>query len=257
MESILHKALIELGCSLREIKFYSALIQLGSSPIAAIATKARLSRSTAYLLAQQLAEKGLITHDHKQYKKFLVAVEPSVILRQLEAKRRRVGRSSIALKDNLEAIQSLYQKNNITPKVKTFQGAQGLSAIRNDIMRTQSEIHLWTNQATERYVFAENQRNAFISERVKRNISIRVLAVDNNEGNSLFLHDTELKRTTRILPKDMTFSPETYLYDNKIAVLDYDTEIFGIIIENRLIHQAQKAMFEAMWKISSERPNMR
>jgi len=59
--------------------------------------------------------------------------------------------------------------------------------------------------------------------------------------------DDQQLRHTRILPKQTSFSAETYLYNNKVVIVDFNTDIVGIMIDNPLIYQAQKAMFELCW----------
>lgn len=86
MESQLLQSLTQLGCSDKECRFFIACYKLGASSIAAIATKARLQRSTAYLVAEQLTEKGLLTQDYRTYNKSYTAVSPRTLIRLLESK---------------------------------------------------------------------------------------------------------------------------------------------------------------------------
>ena len=87
-----------------------------------------------------------------------------------------------------------------------------------------------------------------MAERVKRGIKVRVLAVDNKKGRELQSLDKQVLRETRILPKDITFSTEMYIYDGKMALLDFNQDVIGVIVESKPIVASQRSIFEALWK---------
>ena len=108
--------------------------------------------------------------------------------------------------------------------------------------------HLWSDQAAEENIFTPLQHKQFIDERVARSLSIRVLAVANRPGQELIAEDDFLLRKTKLLPDEVTFSAETYIYDNKVAILDYNQDIMGVIIKSQQIALAHRAMFETAWQ---------
>jgi len=249
MEKILKDTLLDLGCSDKEIKFFIINYTLGPSSITHIAKKARLERSTAYLIAQNLVDKGLLIEDLKHYKKTLTPIEPKTLLRMLSARLRQIGRHEITLQENLPQLQSLHQISSTRPSVRTYDGETGLLSIWQDILSSpQQEVLLWTNQQTESNFFSTKYHNLFIKERLKKNIPLRVLAVNNPKGKLLLLEDITSLRQTKLLPPGITFSAETYIYGNKIAILDYNKDIIGIIISSEQIASSQKSIFEMNWK---------
>lgn len=85
-------------------------------------------------------------------------------------------------------------------------------------------------------------------KRVKRGIKVRVLAVDNKKGRELQSLDKGVLRETRMLPKDITFSTEIYIYDGKMALLDFNQDVIGVIVESRPLVSSQRSIFGALWK---------
>ncbi len=239
-----------LGCSEKEIRYFIAAYKSGAATLAEHAKRAKLQRSTAYLIAQQLVDKKLLEHDHRNYNQHYTAASPEQLIRMVEAKKRRLGRTSIHLQDSLESLHALYGSHDALPQVTTYTGKSGLVSMWNDILATKSEICLWTNQTVERQLFETKQHGQFIRERTRKNIPIRVLAINNTDGQSLVAEDAKQNRQTRLLDKSVDFTAETYLYDNKIAIIDHTTDIVGVIIENQRIHDSQKAMFELAWATS-------
>jgi HTH-type transcriptional regulator, sugar sensing transcriptional regulator len=248
MEKIIRDTLFDLGLNEKEIKFFLTNYLSGPSTINDIARIARIERSTAYLIAQNLLSKNFIIEDYKPYKKTVITVEPKTLLRMLLAKHRQIGRHELAFRENIPELQALHNASVIRPKVRTYEGTKGLLDVWRDIMSDSQEILLWTNQETENNVFSEKYHALFITERIKKKIPMKVLAVDNKKGRLLIKHDALQLRQTKLLPKNVFFSAETYIYGNKVATLDYNSDIIGIIIDSKQIVESNRAVFEMNWE---------
>lgn len=242
------KALRELGCNDKQQRFFIANFDLGSAGVNDIASKAKLQRSTAYLIADELLEIGLITEDSKAHGRSFTAISPAQLIRMLESHHRRLGKLNIALREDQAELEARYKNNNVIPRVRTYHGHSGLTSILRDVLKSKTEILLWTNQATETSFFSPELHDRFVQERVAKQIPTRVLAVDNPKGQGLLLHDEENLRITKILPEGMSFTAETYLYDNKLAMIDFSGDIIGVVIESSSVNESQTAMFENTWK---------
>jgi sugar-specific transcriptional regulator TrmB len=249
MDKVIARSLIQLDCNEKHVRFYRANLQLGAATLPEIIKLARLHRSTGYLIGAEMVAKGLAIEDHKGYKKHFVVVEPDVILRKLEAKQRQVGRGALALKEALPEIRAAYHASSALPSVRTFEGKAGLIAVWRDILEEKQEIMLWSNQSTEQHIFDSQAHEQFIAERVAKEIPIRVLAVNDARGKALITHDHENLRRTKLLPPGMIFTSETYIYGNKVAVLDFSKRIFGVITQNDQIAQSQRVQFELVWNV--------
>lgn len=249
MEKELASSLRFLGLAPKEIKFFLASFTLGPASITEINKIAKLERSTAYLIATELLEKGFLIEDYKEYKKTLTALDPKQLITLLRSRERSLRRQEDTLEENLPQLQALYQASEIKPKVRVFQGNKGLLSVWQDILSSKSEILLFTNQATESSFFSPHLHMKFISDRIQKKLSMRVLTVNNTEGQALLLTDKESLRQTKVLPVETTFSAETYIYDSKVAILDYNKDIIGIITESESISTSQKALFDMMWKL--------
>ncbi len=247
MEKIIENTLKQLDLSPNEIKFFMTCFKTGTSTVNEIAKLAKIKRSSAYIIAESLLEKKFLQEDFSQYKKRVTASESSSLLRMLSAKQRTIGRQEIELKEHLAEVQVLYGASEIRPRIKVYDGVNGLVQIKEDILSSKTEIFLWTNQEAESSFFSKNHHDKFIEIRKKRGIKIKVLAVRNNEGEKLQAKDEEDLRETRLLPANMEFTSETYIYDNKIAILDFKKDIFGAIIESEQFSLAQKTIFNINW----------
>lgn len=248
MDKILLNSLTQLGCTPKHVKFYDAAFTFGPATLLEIAKKARLQRSTAYLIASELIEMGLVSEDHQAYKKRFIAAEPDYILQKLEARHRQLGRNNIALKEKLPELRAAHQSTLIRPRVRTFSGKAGLVSVWKDILSEQREILLWTNQDIEREFFGEGIHDLFIKERIDKKIPTRVLATDTQQAKDLQRTDEQSLRHTKILPPQATFTSETYIYGNKVAIIDIGKDIFGVITENKQIADSHRNIFELTWQ---------
>jgi HTH-type transcriptional regulator, sugar sensing transcriptional regulator len=249
MDKTITDSLALLGLDKLSIRFFLAALKLGPASIPEIAKMAHIKRSTAYLLAKQLISSGYLLEDHKLYANKIYAIDPEKLLHMVAGKQRLLRRQEIELEEQLPQIRSLYQTSQIRPKIQVFEGNSGLLQVWQDILSAKSEILLWTNQQTENLFFGPANHDKFIRERLAKKIPIRVLATDSPESKSLLTFDPKFLRTTKILPKTTTFSAETYIYDHKVAILDYNKDIMGIIIESQPIADSQKSMFDTTWSL--------
>jgi sugar-specific transcriptional regulator TrmB len=247
MDKILRNALATLGCDDKEIRLFLASYAHGAASLSDLAKTSRLQRSTAYVVIKSLLERGLIVEDYKSYGKSFSAVEPETLIRMVTAKQRQIGRQRLNLEEHLGELQALHGTSEIRPRVRTYQGLSGLLSVWRDILSAETEILLWSNQATESKVFSTAHHDQFISERVASGKPIRVLAVNNGEGRTLQKEDAEYLRETHLLPEGIDFTAETYIYDHKVALLDDNHDIIGIITESQPVAAAHRAMFETAW----------
>lgn len=248
MNRPLVNCLTQLGCNEKHVRFYLANLELGSVPLSAIVKQARLQRSTGYVIANEMIEMGLIEEDHKSYKKSFIAAEPDALLRKLEARYRYMGRTVTAYKEVLPELRAEHHATKTRPQVRTFEDRNGLIAVWRDILRDRQEVVLWSNQNTEQLIFDSEMHGQFIAERIAKHIPIRVLTVNNDRGKQLMAADPESLRQTKLLPDTVQFTGETYIYGNKVAVLDFGKKLFAVVTENEQIAQSQRAIFEAMWQ---------
>ncbi len=247
MDKSLLKSLLMLGLSGLEIKFFEASFKLGPATINEVAKASSVQRSTAYLIAQDLLSKGFLEEDLQGYKKKVSAIDPKRVLQMLANKQRLFRRQELEVEEKLPELQANFQGSEFRPKVKVFEGNKGLLNIWQDILSAKGEILLWTNQDTETQFFNEAAHNKFVDERVRKEIKVRVLAVNNQRAKKLIPSDEKALRQTKLLPENVNFSSETYIYDNKVAMLDYNKDIIGVIIESVPFSSYHKSVFEMNW----------
>jgi hypothetical protein len=75
---------------------------------------------------------------------------------------------------------------------------------------------------------------------------------DTEFGKLVKKKSKEYLRTVHLIPKEkFDFSPEIYLYDNKLAVMSLK-EKFGFTLESKEIVDALKVAWELAWERAAE-----
>lgn len=244
----LKEILLDLGLSELESRFYLASLETGSASIGELAKKTGIDRSTAYFITEELKNKGFLEEDFKKYKKLVFVKEPAYLLTVLKKTKERFFQREQQLAELLPQLNANYSRGDFKPVLRFYKGREGLMEIRDDIFSSEcKEILLYTNQKASELVFAEKDMRDFIQKRIKKGINIKVLAVDEPGSIKLKQNDQKELRETKILPKDIYFTAETYIYGNKVAMLDFSKDIIGFIVKSNEFAGAQKAIFEALW----------
>jgi DNA-binding MarR family transcriptional regulator len=108
-----------LGLSEKEAKIYLALLQLGPSTPYQIAKKAELKRPTAYVIAEELVEKGLIVHVPGEEKKRYIARTPDAFIEEQSEKLQ-------AARAILPELRSFQKGTAEKPSIMYYEGAEGV-----------------------------------------------------------------------------------------------------------------------------------
>ena len=108
-----------LGLSEKEAKIYLALLQLGPSTPYQIAKKAELKRPTAYVIAEELVEKGLIVHVPGETPKKYIARTPDSFFEEAESKLQKA-------KSVLPELRSFQKGTAEKPSIMYYEGPEGV-----------------------------------------------------------------------------------------------------------------------------------
>jgi DNA-binding MarR family transcriptional regulator len=235
-----------LGLTEKEAKVYLALLQLGTATPYRIAKKSGLKRPTAYVIAEELVEKGLIVHVPGEEPKQYVARSPESVLEAQEAK-------LLKAKSVLPELKSLQKNTSEKASVLYFEGVEGL---RQAYQYKQKELH--GKELVGFYASPEDaspEVNQVFYEwneyKERHHTHVRGLSVDTPalESYTKWL----IPETTEITVK---FLPES-LYSAKVSIESCDDQfvrivlietVQSLIIESPKLATALREVFEITWK---------
>jgi len=248
--------LVKSGLSENESSVFLALLELGKGTVTQITRKAGLNRTTGYDILDSLVAKGLASISGKEPAQEYLAETPDKIVLLLESQIKDRESQLEKIKNILPEMKSLHNVAG-RPKVRFYEGMQGLKDVYEDTLTSSEEIRA--------YATVDDMHNAipgyfptYYKRRVGKNISIRAIIPATPVGRVRASKDMEEKRQTKLIPADKYyFSPEINIYDNKVMIASW-REKLGIIIESVEIADAMKKTYELAWigaEEESRKPN--
>lgn len=246
MSESLIQALKKLNLSEKEARVYLALLELGPATPYKIAKRSRLKRPTAYVIAEELVEKGLIVQMTGEKKKQYIARSPDSYIEDVEKRVREA-------KQVLPELTALQRKGSDKPNVLYYEGTEGLKRAyeyKIDDFRGKEIVGFFArandldDSLTQEVFIPWNEAKA------AKGINVRGFTVD----------DPKLSDYKRFLSKEnpgrinAKFLPETlYSADCSIESFDWGVRITimrskqALIIESAVLAKALREIHNLLW----------
>lgn len=125
------------------------MLRLGPSSVVEIAQETRLNRPTVYSIINSLQQKGLVSDFHKNKKRYFVAEDPKNIQKILEAREIELKSKKEDFQKLLPELQRLFIKSVEAPKVRFYEGDEGLKLFRNEVKNLIEKSSPYTQSMTE------------------------------------------------------------------------------------------------------------
>lgn len=243
MNTDLLQILSSLGLTDKESKVYLATIETGTQPVAKIAQAANINRVTTYDILEKLKKKGLVSYFTKKKIKYFTATKPETLLDEFE---KRTNDLRLAL----PKFKRLSGEVN-HPRVRYFEGLEGIKAIYADTLTSKSEILNFSNSEEIRKQWP-NYDKEYVSKRAKKKIFLRGIAPHDKAGETVHKEDKKFNREMRLMPTEQfAFTNEINIYDDKVAIISFKDELIGMIIESPEIANSQRAIFNNCWQFAT------
>lgn len=240
----------KIGLSDKEIKVYLKLLEYGAVSVRSLAEITELNRGTTYDVLKKLQELGLASFYHQDTKQKFVAEDPEKIIKMLENEKNKLEEARVKIHELIPELKSLQDKGGSRPVTKFYEGKEGVKFILDDVLSLMSE-----EKEKEYYVYSaagvrEDVGAAypdFSKKRVK--LGIKALAISLGAGGET----RGLDERKWIAPKKDAEKNMTYIiiYAGKCAFISLDSNDspVGVIIENQMVYETQKAIFLQLWEL--------
>jgi len=237
------QTLKHFGLDGKEIAVYLAALTLKDASLLRIASYAKVKRTTAYAVAEDLVKKGLMgSYEVKAGKRF-VANDPDILLSQ--------GEQKIAeLKEVLPELKSLSKSEDGSfPKISYHEGKKGYLYIAEDSLKVHSETLHFIGSLTEldKIISDKYDWEYYVPTRMKRKIKIKMLIFQEDAEKMKERQHAEELREFRILPNEYRFLPVKLIYQEKVAIFSSFKEKVCMLIESREISKMEIALFNFIW----------
>jgi sugar-specific transcriptional regulator TrmB len=240
-------ALRRLDLSDFQQTIYLSLLTEGQAPARILAARTGMTRPSVYDQLKSLITLSLVVELDIDGKAEFAAADIKYLDALLLDKIDRLEQSRDFLAEALpDLIDSLHI---VTPKVRFFEGADGVKQLLKDIM--------WHDKTTLQIIWPEKKMNEvfdrlfiewFDDRRQKRKMSTEVLWVSDVESVFDLLFTSGKHDARRVLAKGISMA--TIIYDSKVAFISSHAEAFGFIVESNEFSQSERKKFSALWQLA-------
>lgn len=237
------KSLERLGFNQKEQDVYLALLQLEKATANQIAYQSKVKRPTTYDILYRLVQQGFIAETEENGKRLFAANNPENMLRIIDERKRE-------LKEDLPLLLSIYNTKVNRPKVAYFEGIDGIKQLYEDTLLTlKSGDEFLAYVGEESPIHLGQYAEDYVKRRAAKEISVRAISHDTPIVRKFTDRNKDQKRVTRLVdPKKFPMKNEINIYANKVIIITYTPEPFGILIESKEIADTQRAIFEMAWR---------
>lgn len=235
-----------LGLTESEGKIYMSLLELGGGYVSAVARRAKLPRVNCYHTLENLTKKGLVGYITKDDVRYYSAEPPQKIANILEEKAQYA-------KKILPELLSITNALALKPKIKYFEGMEGIKNILDDTLTAKKELLGYSNLKAFGELLGDHIQK-YAEQKMKKKLKTRIICPSSEEA---FLYTKrnypknfpqELIEVLFVNPKEFWFEHEITIYDDKVAVISlHSEELIGMIFESPVYARSQRAIFNLAW----------
>lgn len=244
----INEVLLNFGFTDKEISVYLSLLELEIATASQVADASGINRSTVYVVIESLQKRGLIsTQKEEESITKYTAAPPERLLQLAEEETKKYKNIVGQIHSILPEIKSKYPGNKMRPRVRFYEGKEGLITAYEDTLTATEEIKAFAS--------IENMHKAipgyfpdYYIRRANKAVPIRSIHPDTEEARERSKNNKKELRTSALVPANKyNFSPEINVYDNKIVFMSL-TEKFSLVIESNELAVAFKKVFDLAWE---------
>ena len=210
-------------------------------------------RTKLYPLLEDMVTKQLVAVHERHYGTSYEALPPSTLEFLVAEKERKAEQ----LRSNLPAVThalTQFQRNSpSTSKIVEYHGIDGLKQMNWNLTKADGEFRVFELESLAGHLgnhFAEKLRETWVEKQIKS------YDLTNNPDWHLRTNVgayKDLSSARYINPTLFTIQFETYIYNNCVALLNYDqNDIFGVEIYNDKLAYQQRQLFDLLWSQAAD-----
>lgn len=228
------------GLNEKETEVYVSALELGEATGFQIYKKTKLKKPTVYYLLDELLKRKLVFLSVRGKKKYYVAEDPSKIKQDIENKLKSFDAV-------LPQLLSIYNTKVGKPRLRYYEGKEGLKEVYGDTLKYQGEILAFASDGIVSSL-GEDFTLDYVKNRAKKRIWMKAIVPDSGKFKRNFIERNfeQLRVTKLVNPKEFGFPIEINIYSNRVAFMSFRDEL-GLIIESDEIASMMKMLFTFFW----------
>lgn len=236
----------EIGLTKSQSVAYAALIKNSPCAPPALAKIVNESRTNIYKILDGLEELGLVTRDESTKKIRYIANSPTALNDITARKKREAEAAAKKLEAALPELMNQYFEYSIQPSVSYFVGKEGIGHVYADQIKTGEPITMVRSQADINFFGSFGAMSSIRHTFNTSPISRHMITPDTVESNIHWLANDTKRGNTRtwLRHDDYTAAVEWAVYSNKLAIISFDKEAIGMIIESKQVAEGFRQLLK-------------
>ena len=238
--------LTKIGLSEEEARVYLACLEIGGGAVSVIARKAGSERVGCYHTIENLLKKKLLSQYNKNGVKCFAPEPPEQLLKIAEEKLHLA-------RGLLPELKSLVSSSAFKPKIRFYEGLDGVEKVFTESLTARREILGYTNLKLVTEFFPDFFRG-YTHTKLKKGIKTRYLSpttVETVHVLDKFLpenFDANLIEILLVNKNQFLFENEVLIFGNSVGIVSLNSdELLGLIVESPTFARTMKAVFDLAW----------
>lgn len=235
-----------LGLSADHARIYDILLNEGPLQGGELNLKMKgVKRPTVYKYAEELVAAGLVQRRRRGRAVLFEPMPPSALLEKADALVSDAERRRDDVRGAMEQMRMRYLLATEKPQMRYFDGIEELKEIYNDHLASGEDMFfVRTNRAEDYRDLFGRWWGDYLKKRAEKGIISHGITPDDPHA----VHDGNIDKKLGIVrswvnPGDYTASVELSVYGDKVAVISFGKELFGLMIEHKEIARALRDLF--------------
>ncbi len=238
----------KLGLSDKEAKVYVALLEIGEGPVQEIAQKSGVNRATTYVILDSLMKQGIVSTVEKGKKTHYAAENPDALSRLFRLQEEEIKAKEKEFISALPELQAIFNRAGAKPKVRFFEGREGVATIQRDILMSgASELVTFVSldDAFEAFPLRPGDQRRQVISRIPK---VRTLYTSRKNNVPAIGEHRQLSIDQYPFAGDIT------VYGDKIAMFTLRGKLIAVLIESSELATGLRAVFNALWDRAQSQP---
>lgn len=231
------KELISIGFTQKEAEIYYAGIFLHTFSVTQISKKSGISRSTCYLILEQLIKKGFVSPVPDKNNSRFIIHEPQIILEKEKMRLKKTEKL-------VENLKKLRNKKTSRPFIQYFRGVDGVQQIYRMILQENPvEVYSLVNPDFLVEYVGVDFINNWLNNRIQKGIKIIAFQHKKYDKKNNFSSNKQHLREVHILKEDqLNFHSMLHIFNDKVAFVSEKQESFSFIVHSEEFSNVIKSL---------------
>lgn len=245
----------DIGLTENQANAYKALIVYGQISASRLAELINESRTNGYKILDSLCSLGLASKETTEnHRVIYAAINPTALDKILAKKSDKINSLNKRLNSQMPNLISFFFEHSEQPGVRFFQGQQGILKIYKEQLETGQPLYYIRSVDDVRFLSFEDMhkiRNMFPKKGIKRqaitpdakfpaHLPPKDLTPVAESDKAMLLERTWVDENDYSEPVEWT------VYGDKLSIISYGKEAFGMVIDSAQIAQAFKQLFSLL-----------